>query len=153
MAVCSCANNRSRIKECSIINSQPQTMAMVCLSQQAMVSVGRQSVCLIPIHMITCSYEVVTVVLDKSFNFLLIHYSPIAPSTLLAHYLHFSHICFTWDIFNLLTHSWHLHNYQQCLDSNASQSNGGQPGQPLVDYSDDPISQLLFRPKLMRILE
>ena len=35
MAVCSCANNRSHIKECSIINSQPQTMALDCLSQQS----------------------------------------------------------------------------------------------------------------------
>ena len=35
MAVCSCANNRSCIKERSIINSWPQTMALDCLSQQA----------------------------------------------------------------------------------------------------------------------
>ena len=34
MAVCRCANNRSYINGCSIINSQPQTMALDCLSQQ-----------------------------------------------------------------------------------------------------------------------
>ena len=33
MAVCSCANSRSHIKECSIIDSQPQTMALNCLFQ------------------------------------------------------------------------------------------------------------------------